>query len=209
MDKIALISMKSENKNGTFMDCIDRKYYSLASQILGEKSLVIPLPNIGRQVNSYIEKIKPSLIILSGGNDLSCVPYPINKDSKRDLTETQLLKASFGIPVIGICRGMQIISTFFGSKLTEVQGHIASNHQVHSLIRGDKSTKLHTNSFHKWGIREDDLSKELVPIHVYENTIESFKHKTNPWLGVMWHPERSNQNSKSRLWVKNEISKYL
>jgi|LakMenEpi03Aug12_release.lakeMendotaPanAssembly.Ray.scaffolds.fasta_scaffold31032_2 gamma-glutamyl-gamma-aminobutyrate hydrolase PuuD len=209
MDKIVLITMRSTDVDGNLIDSIDRRYYELVTQILGKESRVFPIPNIGNDVKIYVERMKPDLIILSGGNDLCCVSKPINCDAIRDLTEKTLLQYAVNIPVLGICRGMQLISTYFGSKLTEVENHVANNHIVKFSSEENNHTSMLTNSFHRWGVNKEDLSKDLMALHTEGASVESFKHQVFPWIGVMWHPERSDFNSESRIWVVNEISKIL
>jgi putative glutamine amidotransferase len=104
---------------------------------------------------------------------------------------------------------MQLISTYFGSKLTEVENHVANNHIVKFSSEENNHTSMLTNSFHRWGINKEDLSKDLMVLHTEGASVESFKHQVFPWIGVMWHPERSDFNSESRIWVVNEISKIL
>ena len=57
--------------------------------------------------NALIARVTPDLIVLSGGED-------IGVNLERDNLEFALLSESLPtrIPVLGICRGMQIISTF-------------------------------------------------------------------------------------------------
>lgn len=209
MNKIALITMRSDDIDGNYTDSLDRRYYELITQILGEKTKIFPIPNIGYETENYVEKIKPNLIVLSGGNDLSSVSKPLNCDPIRDLSEHTILKSAVNIPVLGICRGMQLMSTFFGSKLTEIDNHVAKHHLVNSSIEANTQTSMLTNSYHKWSVKQEDLAKELVVLHTSGDFVESMKHRVYPWVGVMWHPERSNFNSESRNWVVNEISNYL
>ena len=60
--------------------------------------------------------IKPYGVVLSGGSD-------IGKNKIRDESEKFLIKFAIKnrIPLIGICRGMQLIGNFFNSKLIKVK----------------------------------------------------------------------------------------
>ena len=70
------------------------------------------LPNIGHNVIRYIDNLKIDVIILTGGDDIGVFPI-------RDQTETLILDYALKnkIPVIGICRGFQLIHKHFGGKL--------------------------------------------------------------------------------------------
>ena len=61
----------------------------------------VPVPNGGNPV-ALLRELKPSLLILTGGDDLGLFP-------ERDATEKKLLGAAMqsGTPVLGVCRGLQ------------------------------------------------------------------------------------------------------
>ena len=67
----------------------------------------------------YLNIIKPEGLVLSGGED-----FGVNK--MRDLTEIKLLKyfVQKKKPIVGICRGMLLISKFFGAMLYKISGHV-------------------------------------------------------------------------------------
>ena len=90
----------------------------------------LQIPNIlGDDLISWINCFKPMGFVLSGGQN-----FGINKD--RDRTETILLKyaSSKKIPVLGICRGMQILGLYDGSVLDSLKDHVGVRHP----IKGDE-----------------------------------------------------------------------
>ena len=86
------------------------------------------------------------------------------------------------IPLLGVCRGMQMILDRFGIRLQKVERHIRVEHL---LSNGDK-----VNSFHSWAAVE--CRTPLIPgAWSADGILEAVTHQEYPWIyGIMWHPER-------------------
>lgn len=147
------------------------------------------VPNWGKSVNQYLEEWNPDAILLSGGNDIGQEPV-------RDETETGILTWSKtkSRPVLGVCRGLQLIQTYCGGGLESCDPHQHVN-QKHKVILQEnfggfrKGDSPLVNSFHSQTIKT--LAPDLVPLaRDEEGRIEAARHRSLPWLGVMWHPER-------------------
>ncbi|EAK0277950.1 gamma-glutamyl-CDP-amidate hydrolase [Campylobacter jejuni] len=125
-------------------------------------------------------------VILSGGNDLSFYsPNVLSK--KRDLYEKQVIEICLKekIPLLGICRGAQMIAHYFNSHISPCENHI-DKHEVFF-----SKEKFISNSFHNFAIEK--LGEDLVELCLAkDNTIEAFKHKYENIFGIMWHIEREN-----------------
>jgi len=133
---------------------------------------------------SYLETLTFDGLLLSGGND-------IGTTAARDNLESAALMYAIDhcIPVMGICRGMQMLNHFQGGSLQQVTGHIAVKHSVSGPLLGDKVNKV--NSYHNQGIYDADLGRELFAVaRSDDGVVEALRHHQLPWLGVMWHPER-------------------
>lgn len=118
------------------------------------------------------------LIVLSGGETPG-------ENSERDDFETSIYKQciDLAIPVLGICRGAQLIAMMEGSDLVTVAGHLNREPQLNEYPSLGKC-------FHGWGII--DLPSDWK-VHVRDkrdHTIELFQHSKYPVLGIMSHPER-------------------
>lgn len=157
-------------------------------------------------------------LLLSGGSDIAPVTYgeePRREDwagdRPRDLYELALLHAALAraMPVLGVCRGMQLINVAFGGTLwqdlaAEVQGALPHRDQdlydtLAHEIRIDRESVLGrilgassrtVNSVHHQGVRE--LAPGLratarAPDGIIE-AVEATEQKSF-LLGVQWHPE--------------------
>jgi putative glutamine amidotransferase len=135
-------------------------------------------------------------IILSGGNDLADLPNAIKSAPERDACEKNLLSwaDNLRVPVLGICRGMQMINCFLGGSLNRVQGHIELKHNVKPCTKNNFFLNyVSVNSFHRWGMDVNNLPSSLIPLLIADDgSVEAFQHVSKPWLGIMWHPEREN-----------------
>lgn len=137
------------------------------------------IPNLGeRRTIEYCTAFGVSALILSGGDDPGVFPV-------RDETELALLDwaAAEERPVLGICRGMQLMAIRAGARLKPINGHVATRHRVEGSIAGD------VNSFHNLGL--DGCPPEFKILATSQDgEIEAMAHQTLPWEGWMWHPER-------------------
>lgn len=98
---------------------------------------------------------KCDVVILWGGADISPKLYnaeaiqgsgPIHP-TDRDLFEWELIKnaSDFGIPIIGVCRGAQILCAYAGGRLVQhTNGHTGTSHDVVTY----DNQKFHVSSDH-------------------------------------------------------------
>lgn len=146
----------------------------------------LPLPLVSGLPHpaDYLTALAPDGLLLSGGNDIGSAPA-------RDKLETTALEyaATNGLPVLGLCRGMQMINHFQGGSLRPLNGHTAVRHRVRGPLVGDNGHEV--NSYHDHGLLEADLGDELEAMAwADDGIVEALRHRRLPWLGIMWHPER-------------------
>lgn len=191
MKHIAISQRVISSQTETTKDALEHDYVTYY------RSLGIqlhPVPNILDDVNGFIDEIDAQGIILSGGNNVG--EYPA-----RDNTEKKLLDAAIQtkIPVLGECRGMQLINIHFGGSLIEVENHVAKEHEVtlknSAKVRFRKKT-MAVNSYHRFGFTVKECAKALQTFAVApDGVIEGVFHPTHRIAGVLWHPERPSHNS--------------
>lgn len=165
----------------------------------------VSLPNIGNDAVNYFESLSLNVLILSGGDSLGKTP-------KRDETEYALLEYALknSIPIIAICRGMQLVHAYFGGKTEKGHKEFARIHraQMHRIITNEKD-RFSVNSYHNDFIIEDSLREDLniVARCEQDKTIEAFMNKR--LIGLMWHPERNMESSEwSTKLIKNFLNHY-
>ena len=167
-----------------------------------EKLEINPLliPNTIKNISSFLEDMDVHGLILSGGDNIGDSP-------DRDETEQKIIDYSFAkkIPLIGICRGMQVLNTFFGGAIETLENskHVGNPHSV-SLNKNFASflqtENLQVNSFHNNIIKLENLGKNLKPFAVANDyTIEGFYHTNLPIFGIMWHPERTSSDGNELI----------
>lgn len=186
---------------------------------------------------------KCSGLLLSGGADIHPKNYGRDSlelycktDIERDKIELLLLSNAMNdlLPILGICRGMQLINVFFGGQLcVDIPNFYISNratvshrdpeelidviHPVEIYPNSDlfkilaiRQTKV--NSWHHQTISE--LSKKMrVAAESPDGIIEAIEWKEglkNRWiLGVQWHPERYYIEQPENLLILKEFVQQL
>ncbi len=192
MKKI-LISQRIDflSSRNEYRDSLDQKITELLVEL---DYLVIPIPNIIGDMETdkrtnFISSISPEGIILSGGNSIGAY-------QNRDTLEYSLIDYGIknNIPILGICRGMQIIASYFGVGLTKVKGHICRKHCVKGIYNHE------VICFHEYMIKMCPKGFTITAMSDDDKVIEAISSEKPFIKGIMWHPERklpfSNNDKK-------------
>lgn len=154
----------------------------------------IQLPNIGNKIVEYVNEWGLNGFILTGGND-------IGEAEHKDQTDLALLDHSIKnqLPVLGICRGLQLMQAHFGGQLRRCPAdvHVANHHPVRfndAFELSDlRNTEHQVNSFHNFGIRTEDVPAQLVPTATTDDGwVEAARIRDSRVTATMWHPERNS-----------------
>jgi putative glutamine amidotransferase len=183
--------------------------YVLAVEAAGARAVVLPPTAVG--VDEAVARL--DAVVFAGGADLDPAlyddaPHPATTGLRpdRDAGELPLLRAALraDLPVLGICRGMQLLAVAHGGTLVQhlpdVVGHeghrpspgVYGLHEIRtatgSLVRSVLGERVVVPSYHHQGLATpgtltvtgwaDDESAEVV-----EDPSRRFA------LGVLWHPE--------------------
>lgn len=180
----------------------------------------VPIPNRLNDVHSYLESVGVNGILLTGGNNIGYRPgrripcLNIENDDvayERDETEISVMEyvIAKSLPLLGVCRGLQLINIFFGGDITRVDPrlHVACEHSVKrsNLLWSDVYPEhFIVNSFHNHGIGSGNISKDLIAVAMCGNEVEAVQHKNLSIYGIMWHPERYTPSAtKDIQLIKN------
>jgi len=159
-------------------DALSQQWAGFMAQVLPEAHW-LPIPNLGGQkMATFCTQWDLNGLILSGGDDIGHSPV-------RDESELALLDwaEQRHAPVLGICRGMQLMCLRAGVEVIPVQGHVRTRH----VLSGERGGEV--NSFHAWA--PDRCPPGFRPLaHAPDGALEAVAHDTLRWEGWMWHPER-------------------
>lgn len=187
-------------------DCLDQAWSDL---ILSMGWLPLPLPNKAeKKAVCFLEQVDLDGVILTGGNDLDCMQNATNSAPERDGFEHNLISEciAHNVPVLGVCRGMQFLNIYHGGTISNISNHVAV---VHSIQSKDQSImpladRKCVNSYHNYGIMSDNLPDSICSVALSpDGVIEAIAHKDLPHWGIMWHPERTPQDSRDADLLKN------
>lgn len=140
--------------------------------------VAVPLPLDPGLAVRTLRRTGCSGLVLTGGDSLGDWPA-------RDELERQLLRFATDntLPVVAVCRGMQLLLHAFGAELHRVEGHTATTHEL-SGVHGGRVV----NSYHDWSALRAPPEFEVTARH--GPVVESVRHRAAPLTGIMWHPER-------------------
>lgn len=159
------------------------------------------------------------LLILPGGADINPLRYgeiPIygydDPDLMKEYFDEFILPRyiAAGVPILGICRGLQTLNVHFGGTL---QQDMLLEHEtnkkddpyeaVHRVILEENKRFIKVNSRHHQAVAR--LGDGLVTLGTHPNgTIEAFKHESLRVLGVQWHPEDLYERD-AEIWLSVQL----
>jgi len=186
----------------------------------GDGMIRVYIPNDAERYGNYYRAIEAAggqicfggnpaecaALLLPGGGDLE--PWRYGQDNiasfglepARDAAELDLLDVFTTLkkPILGICRGLQVINVFFGGTLVQdIPGHSAASgvdrlHHIHtarSPLRIFCAERDIVNSAHHQAA--DRLGSRLQAVQwTPDGTVEALCHRCLPIWAVQWHPER-------------------
>ncbi|MGI6412855.1 MAG: gamma-glutamyl-gamma-aminobutyrate hydrolase family protein [Syntrophomonadaceae bacterium] len=188
-----------------------RDYYIFSIQKAGGLLIILPSVNDETVINEYINCCHG--LIFSGGGDID--PSYWGELPEPGLGTVNPLRDSFEmalagiatvrmIPVLGICRGCQLLNVSAGGSLIQDltgdmnhQQDAPRNQTMHGVfIKGDtllsriiKNTRIRVNSFHHQAVKRPGRGLR-ISAYASDGVIEAIESISLPFhLGIQWHPE--------------------
>jgi putative glutamine amidotransferase len=208
--RIGVSAARARAADGRLLDGAPHAYADAVTAAGGLPLLLArPRPQLAPEVVATIDGL-----LLTGGSDVGpenygCAAQPetAGVDAERDRAELALVKAALarGLPILGICRGAQLLNVALGGSLVQHLAHHSElahdqwdrrHEEVHQVRVGPGSVLagalgrlgLPVNSAHHQGV--DRLAEGLTAVAWAEDgLVEGFEDGTNNLLAVQWHPE--------------------
>jgi putative glutamine amidotransferase len=177
-------------------------------------------------------------LVLQGGADVSPQTYSESAtrpewsgDRVRDMYELELLHEFIeaGKPVLGVCRGCQLINVAFGGTLyqdiaTDVPTAIAHvndlydnhYHPIHfpkgsslaSLYRNESEGLV--NSIHHQAVKDLGRDLSIEAVSGSDNIVEAIRYRKAPFvMGLQWHPEFHRMGNVSLMDCTPILDQFL
>jgi putative glutamine amidotransferase len=195
--------------------------YSEALSLAGAIPLIMPYIESRREDEQYIREFLDEVdgLVLPGGSDIDPALYNYypqkylgNISPERDRWELKILEMAIKMnkPILGICRGFQLINIHYGGSLkVDVCGNNTDSRIPHMALMVPKYYKTHqleikaktrlakifagdevaVNSYHHQAV--DKVGEGLkVSAVAPDGFVEGIEDPDYPYLvGVQWHPE--------------------
>jgi N5-(cytidine 5'-diphosphoramidyl)-L-glutamine hydrolase len=192
MKKIAITQRVIFNREYfEIRDALDVSWAKLFSRL---GYLPVILPSLS-DFEKYFSEMKIDGLILSGGNDLSSLAMS-EVNLLRDNFEKRVLEFCLGrgLPVLGVCRGMQFIQSYFGGALEVHEEHVKGAHglqaEKNSSCFSILSAVKTVNSHHRYCVKNVPPGFSALA-RSEDGLVEAMENPEKKIRTVMWHPERN------------------
>ncbi|MGM0548821.1 MAG: gamma-glutamyl-gamma-aminobutyrate hydrolase family protein [Bacillota bacterium] len=215
--------------------------YSEALSMAGAIPLVMPYLESRKNDDQYIKEFLKEAdgVILPGGSDIDPALYNSypqknlgNISPERDRWELKILQLALEMekPILGICRGFQLININYGGSLkVDVCGNSSESKIPHMALMVPKDYKTHqleikantrlaqvfageqvaVNSYHHQAV--DKVGKGLTVSAVApDGFVEALEDPNYPYLvGVQWHPEMMAATDQTQLNLFKDFVEFV
>jgi GMP synthase (glutamine-hydrolysing) len=147
-------------------------------------------------------------------NDIDAVILSGSKARIVDETQRNMFKhvtdliRHLNLPLLGICYGHQLLCTSFGCKVEALaqpvidkfqEVHIVNDDEIFSGFKADQAGPIFFES-HNDIVKRNSLNTAGFVLLADSRTceVEAVRHKSKPFYGVQFHPERTKNESDTR-----------
>ena len=196
---------------------LDVYYCDYARGVIAAGGLPVFLPGSADPAD-YADRLDG--LLLTGGTDIEPERYGqppspelYTREPDRDAFEMALLDGAAGAskPVLGICRGIQVLNVHGGGTLHQhVPAHAHHDEPPNSIIHrvdlteGSLAASLYgpsiqVNSLHHQIIDELADGYEATGVSA-DGAVEVIESGHRPWIGVQWHPELMDSRDRDPVF---------
>ncbi|KAM3093527.1 gamma-glutamyl-gamma-aminobutyrate hydrolase family protein [Phormidesmis sp. 146-35] len=215
MSPSPIIGITTHSRNEAGELCLPGTYVD-AVQLAGGSPILLP-PNQPDQILNILDGL-----IFTGGGDINPALYGGEAhptiyavDPDRDEFELALAKVALTtqIPILGICRGMQVLNVATGGDLVPHVPDAYGDAIAHRLDHPRRPTQHDVQVFpdsrlaqiletkaltivtwHHQAVRTFSADWRLAA-QASDGLVEALEHQHHPWaIGLQWHPEMSAQD---------------
>ena len=197
----------------------------------GAVPYLLPTASAGIRPEDLLQNV--DALVLQGGSDVAPLSYgetPIRPewsgDRVRDQYETEMVTAAMmlDLPVLGICRGLQILNVIFGGSLLQDISTQCPGAQVHrefdrydrlqhdiaiepgswleTVYPGRRQARV--NTVHHQGVKELGQGLQIEARSLPDGIVEAVRYQPTEsftsWVyAVQWHPEFQDPADTSLL----------
>lgn len=218
---------------------------SIAQWVMSRDVLVFMIPTVN--TNGLLHPSNITLrhyarhldgLVLQGGADVSPQTYSETPtrpewsgDRARDLYELELLHefVEAGKPVLGVCRGCQLINVAFGGSLyqdvatnvPEALAHVHTDYDAHrhaiEFPPGSSLGKMFpkagrpvVNSIHHQAVKELGRDVRIEAVSYPDGIVEAIRYdKADFVMGLQWHPEFHREGGTDLLDCTPVLDEFL
>lgn len=243
MATVPLIGITTRQLPATLLDAvpvgivdapIEGMFSDHAEAVAGAGGLPVLLP---RSADVYSLMTRLDGLVLAGGEDVephrygaTPGPYATSHDPGRDEFELALVAAAvdIGLPVLAICRGIQLLNVALGGTLVE---HLEPTDDLnHFTTDADRSCRRHrlfvtlgslvaqaladeldgsgvtaVNSYHHQAVDRPGPGLQVVA-RADDGTVEAVEDPGRRLIGVQWHPEMHDGVDPLFTWFLQQIN---
>jgi len=208
-----------------------KRYLNSILRAGGEPVVVAPQVFANDDANELLSRF--DALVLMGGPDVDPLlygqqasPNVYGVSPQQDRFETAMLRGALAneLPVLAVCRGMQLTNVVLGGTLVQhlgdlpnaasLVGHapgefpVGAEFALHEvelssdcwLARATGSSRINGASFHHQGI--DRLAPGFRPVgHAPDGLLEAIEHERHRIIGMQWHPEDTSADDPQQQGI--------
>lgn len=226
-----LVSLRPSGLGGD-VDAVVRKFAERAARAVDAAGGAPTLIDVGAEGRPAPEELTGGFagLLIMGGSDVDPAlygeaPHPATygMDADADRYEIAAVRAAIdhGTPLVGICRGLQVINVACGGTLVQDLGDDTPHHgpsdafMVTQRVRVDADSRLGrilgrsevaVRTGNHQAVRDDRVADGfMVVARADDGVVEAIEHTTAWVIGMQWHPEDPSADARDLVAIAEAL----